>query len=102
MGFTSPGSGFTAPSVFFWIFGLVIVIIIGVWITVAVTIVRNRRVFRQAGMDPTTAGAQLAVRMMRGQPSTSARLAELTDLRDRGLITPAEYEARRAQIIATI
>jgi hypothetical protein len=41
--------------------------------------------------------------MMRGQtlgpPSAASRLAELTDLRDRGLITPEEYDARRRQII---
>ncbi|HEX8095077.1 SHOCT domain-containing protein [Jatrophihabitans sp.] len=95
----------TAASVFPWIFGVMAVVILCVWVTVAVMIGRNRRVLRQAGIDPTTAGAQLAVRMIRGQPaapSTSSRLAELTDLRDRGLITPQEYEARRTQIIAGI
>jgi hypothetical protein len=43
--------------------------------------------------------------MIRGQPaapSASSRLAELNDLRDRGLITQEEYDARRAQIISTI
>ena len=95
----------TASTVFPWIFGAMLVIILCGWVITAVVIGRNRRVLRQAGIDPTTAGAQLAVRMIRGQPtapSTSSRLAELTDLRDRGLITPDEYEARRTQIIAGI
>lgn len=95
----------TAFKVFPWIFGAVVVIILCGWIITAVMIGRNGRVLRQAGIDPTTAGAQLAVRMIRGQPaapSASSRLAELSDLRDRGIITPEEYETRRSQIIASI
>jgi hypothetical protein len=70
-----------------------------------VAFVRNRRVFRQAGIDPSTAGAQLAVRYLKGQPGSAVartaadRLAELDELRNRGLITAEEYAARRAQII---
>jgi hypothetical protein len=93
-------------AVFPWFFGIAVVAVICGWVYSATTFVRNRQVLRQAGIDPTTARAQLAVRMMRsqalGQPSASSRLAELTDLRDRGLITAEEYEARRAQIIAGI
>ena len=89
-----------------WIFGAAVVFVICGWIYSATVFVRNRQVLRQAGIDPTTARAQLAVRMMRGQalgqPSAASRLAELTDLRDRGLITADEYESRRAQIIAGI
>jgi hypothetical protein len=95
----------TAFTVFPWIFGAVVVIILCGWIATAVLIGRNGRVLRRAGIDPTTAGAQLAVRMIRGQPaapSAASRLTELSDLRDRGLISPDEYEARRAQIIAGI
>lgn len=101
----SPDGFDTAFRVFPWIFGAMVVIILCGWIITAVMIGRNGRVLRQAGIDPTTAGAQLAVRMIRGQPaapSASSRLTELTDLRDRGLITPDEYEGRRAQIIAGI
>jgi Short C-terminal domain len=101
----SPDGFDTAFKIFPWIFGAMVVLVVCGWITTAVIVARNGRVFRQAGIDPTTAGAQLAVRVIRGQaarPSTSSRLAELGDLRDRGLITPDEYEARRAQIIADI
>jgi hypothetical protein len=92
-------------AVFPWVFGIAVVAVICGWVYSATTFVRNRQVLRQAGIDPSTARAQLAVRMIRGQalaPSTSSRLTELTDLRDRGLITAEEYEARRAQIIAGI
>jgi hypothetical protein len=103
----------TAFKIFPWVFGAMVVLIVCGWITMAVIVARNGRVFRQAGLDPTTAGAHLAVRMIKGQaaapstaqaavPSTASRLAELGDLRDRGLITPAEYEARRTQIISGI
>jgi Short C-terminal domain len=102
---SSDGFG-TAFTVFPWVFGGMVVLVVCGWITTAVIIARNGRVLHRAGIDPTTAGAQLAVRMIRGQsaaqPSASSRLAELGDLRDRGLITPDEYEARRAQIIAGI
>jgi putative oligomerization/nucleic acid binding protein len=96
----------TINAVFPWIFGTMLAIILCVAVIVVVTIVRNGRVLRQAGLDPTTAGSQLAVRMLRSralaEPPASSRLAELGDLRDRGLITPDEYEARRKQIIAEI
>jgi Short C-terminal domain len=105
MGINSPDGFDTAFRVFPWIFGAMVVFMVCGWIFTAVVLGRNRRVLRQAGVDPTTAGAQLAVRMIRGQPaapSASSRLSELSDLRDRGLITPQEYEARRTQIIAGI
>ena len=88
-----------------WIFAAVLAIIVCGWVLMAVIAVRNRRVLRQAGIDPTTVGSQLAVRLLRGQSSArpvasaSDRLTELTGLRDRGLITPQEYQARREQII---
>jgi hypothetical protein len=105
MAIDSADSFGTAFAVFPWIFGGMVVLVICGWVATAVRIARNRQVLRQAGIDPTTAGAQLAVRMIRGQsaaPTASSRLAELGDLRDRGLITNEEYEARRAQIIAGI
>lgn len=94
------------PMLFF--FAAVITIMACIVVLVVVTAVRNRRVFREAGIDPGTVQSQLAVRYLRGQPgrpavrSASDRLAEITDLRDRGLITPAEYDARRAQIIGEL
>ncbi|HEY0167713.1 MAG TPA: SHOCT domain-containing protein [Jatrophihabitans sp.] len=110
---SDPSDGFVFMSTAIpWFVGAVFVLALGGWVLTAVIIARNRRVLRQAGIDPTTAGAQLAVRYLRGGStalptgpglaSTSDRLAELTDLRDRGLITAEEYQARRAQIIAGI
>jgi hypothetical protein len=111
------GGFFTGIATAFpWIFGAVVVLILGGWVLNGVMIARNARVLRQAGIDPTTAGSQLAVRFLRGQPpaapvaptsaaksmSTAERLAELTDLRDRGLITAEEYQTRRSQIIDSI
>jgi hypothetical protein len=104
MGDTGDGLG-TISTIFPWIFGAAVVLIVGGWIYGAVKVVRNRQVLREAGIDPGTVGSQLAVRYLRGQPgrpavrSASDRLAELTDLRDRGLITPEEYQARRAQVL---
>lgn len=98
----------TISAAFPWIFAAAVAIILGGWIIGAVVLVRNRRVLRQAGIDPTTAKSQLAIRMMRSQAlaeptvSASSRLAELGGLRDRGLITAEEYDARRSQIIADI
>jgi membrane protein implicated in regulation of membrane protease activity len=34
------------------------------------------------------------------QPSTADQLAKLADLRDRGVITPAEFEAQKAKLLA--
>lgn len=99
------------PTAFLWFFGAVITLMICIVVLAAVTAVRNRRVLRQAGIEPGTLGSQLAVRYLRGQaaptgqPAVRAapdRLAELTDLRDRGLITPDEYQARRTRILDDI
>jgi hypothetical protein len=92
------------PTPFLVLFIAAVVLIVCGWIYAAVKAIRNRQVLREAGLDPSTVGSQLAVRYLRGQPvrSASDRLAELTDLRDRGLVTPAEYDARRAQIIGEL
>lgn len=98
----------SVPTAFWWFFGITVAVMVCIVVLAAVTAVRNRRVLRQAGVDPSTVGSQLAVRYLRGQTaptgrpavrSASDRLAELTDLRDRGLITPDEYQARRAQVL---
>ena len=99
-----------APRVaaFSFIFVVALVFIVCVWVLIVVAFVRNRRVLRQSGIDPTTVGSQLAVRLLHGQssarPAASAsdRLVELTDLRDRGLISPDKCQARREQIIGGI
>ncbi len=64
------------------------------------TMVRSRKVLRDAGLDPMAADAEIAVRLARGPlgspaPGLEQRLAELDDLHRRGVITPAEHEAAR-------
>ncbi|HEV2887848.1 MAG TPA: SHOCT domain-containing protein [Jatrophihabitans sp.] len=107
MGTTGDDFG-SIPTPFLLFFGAVIAMMACIVVLAVVMALRNRRVFREAGIDPGTVGSQLAVRYLRGQSgrpavrSASDRLAELTDLRDRGLITATEYDARRAQIIAEL
>ena len=66
--------------------------------------VRNARVLRKAGLDPLTAQSQLAARAGRSQllsphRSLEERLAELDDLRERGVITAEEHAAARARAL---
>lgn len=104
MGNTGDDFG-SMPTAFVWFFGVTVALMVCIIVLATVTAVRNRRVLRQAGIDPSTVSSQLAVRYLRGQAGKPAvrsapdRLAELTDLRDRGLITPDEYHTRRTQIL---
>lgn len=110
MGYESPDGFGSVPPFFLFFFGLVVVLMVCMVAFGVVTAARNRRVLREAGIDPMTAGAQLTARLIRGsaaaqpavQPSAVDRLAELDDLRNRGLITSEEYAARRGRIIDSI
>ncbi|MBV9820919.1 MAG: SHOCT domain-containing protein [Actinobacteria bacterium] len=103
MGYESPDGFGSIPTFFLWFFWGVVALMLCIVVLTVVSVVRNRRVLREAGIDPGTAGAQLTARLIRGQlsgrPTAASRLAELDDLRNRGLITAEEYAARRAQII---
>ena len=44
--------------------------------------------------------ARAYIRQAAGTPSTADQLAQLADLRDRGVITPAEFESQKAKILA--
>lgn len=92
--------------VFPWLFGAVVLLVLCGAVLVVVGIVRSRRVLREAGINPSTAQAQFAVRMMNSRslapnPTVEQRLTELARLRDGGVITGGEYDARRAEIIAS-
>lgn len=96
------------PLVFALFFAAVVLLMVCIVVLGVVQTVRNRQVLRDAGIDPGTVGSQLAVRYLSGQTPpagrpavrpASDRLAELTDLQNRGLITPEEYQTRRAQIL---
>ena len=65
---------------------------------------RNLKVMREAGIDdPMTAGGQIAARLATegfgGGKSTEQRLAELDDLRARGVIDDDEYRTARARVL---
>jgi Short C-terminal domain/Phospholipase_D-nuclease N-terminal len=44
--------------------------------------------------------ARQYIREAAGTPSSADQLAQLADLRDRGVITPAEFESQKAKILA--
>lgn len=92
--------------VFPWLLGGFVVLFVCVAVLIVVTTIRNARVLRRAGISPSTAGAEFTARMMNSRslapnPTVEQRLAELARLRDGGVITAAEYDSRRAQIIAS-
>lgn len=115
-GFGEPG----IPGAFIALF--VIVLILGVAGTVW-QVSTARRMARDAGLDPDDAAAvtllddpglstaylasSLRDRDDRPEPppaarSSAERLRELQDLRDQGLITPDEYDARRRAIVDSL
>jgi hypothetical protein len=73
---------------------------------------RRRRILKDAGLSPMMAPVQMEARLAQsamlapvaGQPEPAKpleqRLAELDDLRDRGVITEEERAAARAKILA--
>lgn len=74
------------------------------FVFVIVAIVRNARKVSASGQDPLTLQSDLAVRAMNSQllapgASTEARLAEVDDLRSRGVISAEEHTAARAKIL---
>ena len=44
--------------------------------------------------------ARQYIREAAGAPSTADQLAQLADLRDRGVITPAEFDSQKAKLLA--
>jgi Short C-terminal domain len=110
--------------------GFVALIVLGVIVSIGLTVWRvstARSLARQAGMNPDTAtavtllgnqgldAAYLASNLRNSAPhiadysaltaparSTADRLTELQSLREQGLITPAEYDARRKAIVEQV
>lgn len=74
------------------IIGVLVLVIVAV-IVVAVLIARRSRNVAATPGYPQTSGPTGST------PDASTRLAQLTELRDRGQITDAEYDARRRQIV---
>ena len=96
------------PTFFFVIFGVMALLVLGGFVLAAVTAVRNRRVLKDAGLDPLAAEAQLAVRFAQSgmlapaatRKTLEQRLAELTDLHARGVISDEELAAARARTLS--
>ena len=73
---------------------------------------RNVRVMRDAGVDPYSAGGQIAARLASGTilgdggPASGGdletRLRELDDLHARGVITAEEHTAARSRLLGTL
>lgn len=92
---------------FFVFFGVVALFIVGVFVLIAVTGVKNRRVLKDAGIDPLTAQAQLAVPLANSrllapkdaEQSLEQRLTELADLHSRGVISDTELATARAKAL---
>ena len=86
---------------FFILFGILFV---GILAFIIIAIVRNAQKARQAGYDPLTMQTELTTKAMSSellQPAKTVeqRLAELDDLRARGVITDEERDAARAEIL---
>lgn len=96
---------------------IVVVVIFCVLFVVAVIrsvvfVTRRRRILKNAGLSPMMAPVQMEARLAQsammspaaGQPepakSLEQRLADLDDLRNRGVITEDERAAARAKVLA--
>ena len=109
-GMPGPDMGFIGGA-FGVIFGLAVVIVIAVTVFVIVVAARKRRVLRDAGIDPYTVDAAIAAKVLRSDALSSSgsaghaprsveqRLAELDDLRARGVISEDEHREARAAIL---
>lgn len=104
----SPGFGdvpFAGFGIVFIVIAVVsVVVIIGVVVLIVLVVARNARKVRQAGYDPLTLNAELATRVLDSsvlQPTQTIeqRLAEVEDLRARGVISAEEREKARAEIL---
>ena len=97
---------FTASiSAFGVIFAIASIVITAGFITVIVIIVRNFARAKAAGHDPLTLETDLAMRALDSEilapaKSIEQRLAEIDDLAARGIISPDERQAARAEVLA--
>ncbi|MFL0566202.1 SHOCT domain-containing protein [Microbacterium sp. 179-I 1D1 NHS] len=111
-GMPGPDMG-AAGDAFGAVFGLVVVVILGVAVFGIVVAVRKHRILKDAGVDPFTVDAAIAAKVLRSNalspaaptpeprpaPTIEMRLAELDDLRSRGVITEEEHRDARAAVL---
>lgn len=85
--------------------GLVLLLMLLGFCTFVYLLVRNRRVLQAQGIDPFTAQAQLADKLLNSEvlaphKSLEERLRELDDLHNRGVISDTEHATARAAALA--
>ena len=81
----------------------VIFVVILPWLGVLVYLIaRGHKMHEHATADVAASDAAFKqyVRDSAGTTSTADQLAKLADLRDRGVLTPEEFEAQKAKILA--
>ncbi|MCS5734683.1 hypothetical protein [Herbiconiux daphne] len=92
-------------SLFPILFVVVAAIIAVVFVVVIVSVVANARRVRRSGHNPLTLQADLATKLLdsdalSAERSTEERLGELDRLRASAAISPDEYQAARARVLA--
>ena len=87
------------------IFVIFVIMFVGIVLFMALAAARSKRALEDGGLDPLAAEAQLAARAANSQllaprRSLEDRLAELDDLRSRGVISEEEHTTARAKALA--
>lgn len=93
------------PTPFLILFCVALVFIGIVFVVTILGIVKGRRTLLDAGIDPLTAQAQLAAKLLNSEllapgHSLEQRLTELDDLHRRGVISDEEHAIARAKALA--
>ncbi|WP_159614512.1 SHOCT domain-containing protein [Glutamicibacter sp. JC586] len=98
----STGSTFidTALALMPWLIGIFLVIFVAAVVFIIYAQVRNYQKAKSAGLDPLTLQTDMAARLAQSQvlapaKSIEAKLAELDQLRSRGVISSDEYAQAR-------
>lgn len=98
----STGSTFidTAFALMPWLIGIFLVIFVAAVVFIIYAQVRNYQKAKSAGLDPLTLQTDMAARLAQSQvlapaKSIEAKLAELDQLRSRGVISSDEYAQAR-------
>ena len=101
MATANPLSG--APTGFNMMFYGVSAFIAVIMVIVVISLVKNFKVMKARGVNPLTAHGEIAARMAKGTllegKSIEQKLAELDDLRKRGVISDAEHAEGRKRAL---
>ena len=89
----------------FLIFGFIIFMFVVVFGTIIFVIVKNVQKAKELGHDPFTMETELTAKaidssLLGARQTIESRLAELDNLRTRGIITEPEYAKARAEAIS--